>query len=81
MEAVGDDGKRRGRFGSVVRDPLPSSVGDIDFAVAGLPPERFYHTYGAMLMALSMPFDLVDLDDDSPFVQALRTEGSLERVA
>ena len=68
-------------FGSVVRDPFPSSVGDIDFAVTGLPPERFYRAYGAMMMALSMPFDLVDLDDDSPFIRALRNEGALEQVA
>ena len=68
-------------FGSVLRSPTSRTTGDIDIAVAGLPPEHFYRAYGALMMNLQSPVDLVDLDDDTAFVRTLREDGALERVA
>ena len=68
-------------FGSVLRHRSADAIGDIDFAVAGLPPEHFFRAYGALIMSLQLPFDLIDLDDDTAFVRALREEGHLELVA
>jgi predicted nucleotidyltransferase len=71
-------------FGSVLTATDPSTastVGDLDIAVAGMPPENFFHAYGALTMDLESPFDLVDLDNDAAFVQSLRRGGRLERVA
>ena len=68
-------------FGSVLTQAAAESIGDIDFAVSGLPPRSFFRAYGALIMSMKMPFDLVDLDNESAFVRALREEGRLERVA
>ncbi|MFO8063397.1 MAG: hypothetical protein R6V29_02050 [Spirochaetia bacterium] len=68
-------------FGSLI-DPWENELPrDIDIAVSGLPPEKFFHTYGLLLGELNHPFDLIDLDDDSRFVRKLRERGRFERVA
>ena len=72
---------RRRRGGSALRPPSSRLIGDLDIAVAGLPPEHFYRAYGALMMSLQSPVDLVDLDDDTAFVRTLREDGALERVA
>ena len=49
-------------FGSASRGAVrPES--DIDMAVRGLPPERFYEVVGRVLSSISRSFDLVDLDE------------------
>lgn len=53
---------------------------DLDFAISGLPPERFFKTVGEMDEALRCQFDVVDLDELTPFVQFLKNEGELKRV-
>jgi len=68
-------------FGSLVHPWQNHRARDIDIAVSGLPPERFFHTYGLLLGELNHPFDLIDLDDDSRFVRKLRERGRFERVA
>ena len=68
-------------FGSVLTTNDPSLVGDLDIAVAGMPPENFFRAYGMLTMTLERPFDLVDLDNDAAFVQNLRRGGGLARVA
>jgi uncharacterized protein len=68
-------------FGSVLTATDPSTVSDLDIAVAGMPPENFFRAYGALTMDLESPFDLVDLDNDAAFAQSLRRRGRLERVA
>jgi len=60
-------------FGSSVR---PEGVGnDIDLAVDGIPPERFFDFYGDLIFSLSKPVDLVDLRRDSRFNRLVRKEG------
>lgn len=68
-------------FGSVVRREPSSVPRDIDIAVSGLPPEKFFHAYGQLMMRLQHDVDLVDLDDDAEFVRVLKETGQLERVA
>jgi uncharacterized protein len=53
---------------------------DIDLAVAGLPPERFFEAMGKVADLLQRPLDLVDLDEETPFTRYLRDEGELLRV-
>ena len=53
---------------------------DIDLAVAGLPPERFFQAMGQVADILQCRLDLVDLDEESPFTRYLREEGELRRV-
>jgi predicted nucleotidyltransferase len=67
-------------FGSIVEGPFrPDS--DIDLAVAGLPQARFFQAMGQTMFALPRPFDLVDLDVDTPFTRYLKEKGKLYRVA
>jgi len=66
-------------FGSAAMGRLdPDS--DVDLAVSGLPPRRFFHAMGEAADLLSCPLDLVDLDEDTPFTRYLKEEGELVRV-
>jgi predicted nucleotidyltransferase len=67
-------------FGSVVEGPFRSDS-DIDLAVSGLPPARFFEAMGHTMTVLSWPLDLVDLDVDTPFTRYLKEKGKLQRVA
>ena len=66
-------------FGSAAVGKLHEGS-DIDLAVSGLPPERFFEAMGKAEDALGRTLDLVDLDDASPFTAYLKEEGELERV-
>lgn len=66
-------------FGSVASGQATEDS-DLDFAVSGLPPERFFKTIGEMDEAMRCSFDVVDLDEPTPFVQLLKKEGELKRV-
>jgi len=67
-------------FGSVAAGTLGEDS-DIDMAVSGLPPEKFFDAMGRAGDLLPRPLDLVDLDEASPFTRYLREEGELRRVA
>jgi predicted nucleotidyltransferase len=67
-------------FGSVVEGPFRRES-DIDLAVTGLPPDQFFQTMGQILFILPRPFDLIDLDADTPFTRYLKQKGKLHRVA
>jgi len=66
-------------FGSTARGTLHKGS-DVDLAVVGLPPERFFRAMGQACDVLGRPLDLVDLDEVSPFTRYLREEGELVRV-
>ena len=67
-------------FGSTVEGPVrPDS--DIDLAVSGLPPARFFQAMGQTMFVLPRSLDLVDLDVDTPFTRYLKQKGKLHRVA
>lgn len=67
--------KRLWLFGSML-DPAPAvEPNDIDLAVEGIPPERYYGFYGELLMRLSKPVDIVDMADDLPVVADVKETG------
>jgi predicted nucleotidyltransferase len=66
-------------FGSATTDAFDEGS-DVDMAVSGLPPERFFKAMGMARRALRRPLDLVDLDEDTPFTRCLRKEGEMARV-
>jgi predicted nucleotidyltransferase len=53
---------------------------DIDLAVSGLAPERYFAALGDVADALHKPVDLVDLDQPTPFTRHLSQSGALHRV-
>jgi predicted nucleotidyltransferase len=54
---------------------------DIDLAVSGLEPAKFYRVAGKAEDMLGKPLDLVDLDEKTPFIRALKGNGELKLVA
>ncbi|MEW6263285.1 MAG: nucleotidyltransferase domain-containing protein [Thermodesulfobacteriota bacterium] len=66
-------------FGSMA-DGEASDVSDVDLAVSGLPPERFYQAMSEAAEVLQRPLDLVDLDEDNLFTCYLKKKGKLRRV-
>ena len=52
----------------------------IDLAVSGLPPQVFFRAMGQAHKAIGRPLDLIDLDDETPFVQFIRQQGELALV-
>lgn len=67
-------------FGSAVRGTA-NEGSDVDFAIAGLPPQEFFKAMSAAGRSFPGPMDLVDLDEATPFVRYLKEEGELRRVA
>ena len=66
-------------FGSIAQERIRQGS-DIDMAVSGLPPARFFQAMGEAADLLDVPLDLVDLDEDNPFTEYLREHGELLRV-
>jgi predicted nucleotidyltransferase len=66
-------------FGSAAKGDV-EKANDIDFAISGLPPERFFKTMGNVQMALPRQIDLVDLDEDNSFTRYLKDEHELVRI-
>ena len=50
-------------------------AGDIDLAVEGIAPEKFFTFYGELFFHLSTPVDLIDLTSDTKFTRLIRREG------
>ncbi len=67
-------------FGSSAAGVLAEGS-DVDLAVSGIPPERFFRAMGQAGEFFQCPMDLVDLDEDNLFTQYLKREGKLRRVA
>jgi uncharacterized protein len=66
-------------FGSGARGRMHEDS-DIDLAVSGLPPEKFFQAMGNAGDILQRPFDLVDLDEVNPFTRYLKEEKELQSV-
>ena len=47
-------------FGSLAKRRVLDERSDLDFAVEGLPPDRFLRAWGALDAALGCPVDLVE---------------------
>lgn len=54
---------------------------DVDLAVAGLPPDRFFSTMARLENLFDCSVDLIDLDETTPFTEYLKRKGVLRRVA
>ena len=54
---------------------------DVDLAVTGLPPEKFFAAMARLEDLFDENVDLVDLDDATPFTAYLKEKGFLRRVA
>lgn len=79
-EALRQEGAREVYvFGSAATGRLREGS-DVDLAVVGLPPRRFFYAMARAARVLRRPLDLIDLDEDNPFTQYLREEGELVRV-
>ncbi|MFB3785293.1 MAG: nucleotidyltransferase family protein [bacterium] len=66
-------------FGSAAWDQS-HELSDLDIAISGLPPEKFFAAMGEAGDAINIPLDLIDLDENTPFTRYLRQEGELIRV-
>ena len=71
--------KRMFLFGSAAG--TDAGYRDIDLAVEGIRPQDFFSLHGDLLLRLSRPVDLIDLDEPAPFARFLKEEGKLVRVA
>ena len=60
-------------FGSSV-DPA-READDIDLAVEGIVPEKFFSFYGELLFGLSKPVDLIDLSNNTKFNRLVYRDG------
>ncbi|NWF56085.1 MAG: nucleotidyltransferase domain-containing protein [Syntrophaceae bacterium] len=67
-------------FGSAAKGILREDS-DIDFAVSGLPPEKFFRAMGEVGDIVRRNIDLVDLAEINSLTQYLQEEGELQRVA
>ena len=66
-------------FGSAAKGEYRKGS-DIDLAVSGLPPEKYYYAVGEMMTVLRHPVDLIDLDVKNEFTEYLSTHGELHHV-
>jgi predicted nucleotidyltransferase len=66
-------------FGSAARGTMRQDS-DIDLAVSGLPPEKFFQALSAASNVLDRSIHLIDLDEVTPFTEYLKQEGELQRV-
>ena len=56
-------------FGSLAKGRKPGVHSDFDFAVEGLPAERFLGSLGWLLQKLPRPVDLVEMESASDFLR------------
>jgi predicted nucleotidyltransferase len=66
-------------FGSAATGHLREDS-DVDLAVSGLPPAKFWEALARASDVLDRTIDLIDLDEDNPFTRFLKEEGELVRV-
>jgi predicted nucleotidyltransferase len=66
-------------FGSVAKG-TNTEHSDIDLAVSGIPPDKFYEAMGDTFGAIRREIDIIDLDEKNSFVDYLRAHGELHRV-
>lgn len=60
-------------FGSALEDENKAT--DIDLAVEGLQPDKFFDFYGRLFFGLPKPVDLVDLAQNPPIAAIVRATG------
>ena len=66
-------------FGSLAEGNAEAGA-DIDLAIRGCPPGKFFNLLGRLLLELDHPVDLVDLDKNKALESYLVREGILLHV-
>ncbi len=66
-------------FGSLARGEQTNSS-DIDIAVKGMKPDKFFKVYGKLISSIEHNVDLVDIDDGSDFSKLIMAKGEMMRV-
>jgi len=66
-------------FGSIAEDRA-TSRSDIDLAVRGCPPDKFFALLGELMVELEHAVDLVDLDADEELAKFLQQHSELLHV-
>jgi len=66
-------------FGSQA-DGTATKRSDLDLAVSGIPPEKFYKACGRVIMSIDHEVHIVDLDSSSPFIDYLKSSGEMRIV-
>ena len=61
--------KRVWLFGSVAKGRRLGVHSDFDFAIEGLPPDRYFGCLGELLQRLPLPVDLVELESASELLR------------
>ena len=56
-------------FGSLAKGRKPTAHSDFDFAVEGLPADRFFGSVGQLLQILPRPVDVVELETCPPLLR------------
>ena len=59
-------------FGSCLDREDPN---DIDIGIRGIKPELFFEFYGELLLEITMPIDVVNLDKENSFNKLVEKEG------
>ena len=59
-------------FGSCLDREDPN---DIDIGITGIEPELFFNFYGELLLEITMPIDVVNLDKENSFNKLVEKEG------
>jgi predicted nucleotidyltransferase len=67
-------------YGSVTTDRWDPEWSDIDFAVRGLAPGRYFKASGDVVSGIGHEIDLLQLDRGSRLAEFLQEEGDLVRV-
>jgi len=67
------DAKTVWLFGSAMGDE--QNARDIDLAVEGVDPDRFFPFYFRLMLVLPKPVDLIDLSSDPPLSPIVRGRG------
>lgn len=67
-------------FGSVA-EGNDNESSDIDIAIKGCPPGRFFELLGKLILELDCRVDLVNLDHENAFSKHLLNKGQLLHVA
>ena len=61
--------KRVWLFGSLAKGRRPTVHSDFDFAVEGLPADRFFGSVGHLLQVLPRPVDIVEVENCSTLLR------------
>ncbi|MDD4049202.1 MAG: nucleotidyltransferase domain-containing protein [Clostridia bacterium] len=66
-------------FGSLINGDIRDES-DIDIAVRGFPTDMYFYILGKLMIELTYPVDLINLDKQDDFAKKLEKDGELMYV-